>query len=424
MERERSEKLLNELNEVLYDDSANVSADDAMLPFETLDDFSTDPVEFNEMAKTMLTRVEAVFDKAVKYNRHSKQYIKTAVQLEKGIKFLASCCLTKIALKMNKGDYPELAQLSTEKLYRMTSFHYRKINAALDEYQAKNNDLDDVLLEMQFRYFNLLGRLRSTEVRIYKYQDKRIFGTDDDTPIVHGKAFSEKSWTREIHKQYSEPASFHQPASFSPLGAFLPENGNPAAEKPQALPEPSAEDSKEKLNNSGEDGMKVSVVPQENRPETPSNNNVEIPEAEILEEAPMNGESETVVSEAQNCSSSDTGILQEETMDDASPGNTCSEENDPLESGTADENPVPESSGNTDEGMIIPEEDRLITVAPTWQEIVQNAIETRGLDEDGGISLTIPEMCSILCDDNFEREAPDLAEQFRQIIMEYDPGGV
>ena len=399
MDREQGEKLLNEMQAILSDDSSNVRADDAMLPFETLDDFSTDPVEFNEMAKTMLTRVEAVFDKAVKYNRHSKQYIKTAVQLEKGIKFLASCCLTKIALKMNKEDHPELAQLSTEKLYRMASFHYRKINAALDEYQAKNNDIDDVLLEMQYRYFNLLGRLRSTEVRIYKYQDKRIFGNEDETPIVHGRAFSEKSWTRKIHEKYSEPASFHQPASFSPMTAFLPENGKAAAEKPQALPEPSAEVSE----------------------------NVDIPEAEILQETPGNGDSETVENEAQNCSPTGTRMnqraLPDETMD-ALQENTCSEENDPFESKTADENPVLESSGNAAEGMIIPEEDRLITVAPTWQEIVQNAIDTRGLDANGGVSLTITEMCSVLCDDNFERDEPDLAQQFRQIIAEYDPGGI
>ena len=398
--REKGEKLLNEMQAILSDDSTNVSADDAMLPFETLDDFSTDPVEFNEMAKTMLTRVEAVFDKAVKYNRHSKQYIKTAVQLEKGIKFLASCCLTKIALKMDKTEHPELAQLSTEKLYRMASFHYRKINAALDEYQAKNNDIDDMLLEMQYRYFNLLGRLRSTEVRIYKYQDKRIFGNEDETPIVHGRAFSEKSWTRKIHEKYSEPASFHQPASFSPMTAFLPENGKAAAEKPQALSEPSAE----------------------------VTGNVEIPEAEILQETPIDCGSKTVADEAQNCSPADTGMnqgsLQEETMDDASQENSCSEENDPFGNKTADENPAAESSENATEGMIIPEEDRLITVAPTWQEIVQNAIDTRGLDENGGVSLTIPEMCNILCDDNFERDVPDLAEQFRQMIAEYDPGGI
>ena len=398
MDRERGEKLLNEMQTFLSDDSANVSADDAMQPFETLDDFSTDPVEFNEMAKTMLTRVEAVFDKAVKYNRHSKQYIRTAVQLEKGIKFLASCCLTKIAMKMDKTEHPELAQLSTEKLYRMASFHYRKINAALDEYQAKNNDIDDVLLEMQYRYFNLLGRLRSTEVRIYKYQDKRIFGTEDETPIVHGRAFSEKSWTRKIHEKYSEPASFHQPASFSPMTAFLPENGISAAEKPQALPEPSKDVSREP----------------------------EIPEAEILAETPGNGDSETLVNEAQDCSPFDTGMTQrslpEETMDNASQENTCSEEKDPAESKTADENQVPESSRNLSEEMIIPEEDRPITVAPTWQEIVQNVIETRGLDENGGVTLTVPEMCNVLCDDNFERDVPDLAEQFRQIIAEYDPG--
>ena len=182
------------------------------------------------------------------------------------------------------------------------------------------------------------------------------------------------------------------------MTAYLPENGKAAAERPSALPEPSAE----------------------------VQGNVAIPEAEILEKTSGNGVLETVVSEAQNCSPSDTemnpGTLQEETTDDASQENTCSEENDPFESKTSDENTVPESSENPSEGMIIPEEDWLITVAPIWQEIVQNAIDTRGFDENGGISLTIPEMCSVLCDDNFERDVPDLAGQFRQMIAEYDPG--
>ena len=398
MDREQGEKLLNEMQAFLSDDNSNVSADDAMLPFETLDDFSTAPVEFNEMAKTMLTRVEAVFDKAVKYNRHSKQYLKSAVQLEKGIKFLASCCLTKIALTMNKTDYPELGQLSTEKLYRMASFHYRKINAALDEYQAKNNDLDDALLEMQFRYFNLLGRLCSTEVRIYKYQDKRIFGTEDSSPLIHGKAFSKESWTREIHKKYSEPASFHQLSSFSPLTAFIPENGQGTLEEPQAQPEALPESSKE--------------VSKE----------TEIPEAEILQETPINSESITVLGEARNCSPACTEINQEKTAA-SSQENTWYEENNTAESKAEDENTVPESSGNSAESRIIPEEDRLITVAPTWREIMQKTAETRGINEDGSVSLTIPEMASMLCDDNFELEAPGLAAQFAQIIAEYDPGG-
>ena len=50
--------------------------------------------------------------------------------------------------------------------------------------------------------------------------------------------FSVKSWTREIHKQYSEPASFHQPASFSPLAPVVLNPENPVADQPKTFPTP------------------------------------------------------------------------------------------------------------------------------------------------------------------------------------------
>ena len=88
-------ELICKMNEFLTED-LNVSAsDDNALPFETLDDYSTDPIGFSEMSEMMLKKVEFAFDLAVKYNRRSSQYLKCCAKLERGIKYLGSCCLTK-----------------------------------------------------------------------------------------------------------------------------------------------------------------------------------------------------------------------------------------------------------------------------------------------------------------------------------------
>lgn len=101
----------------------------------------------------------------------------------------------------------------------MASFHFRKIDRALDEFVREINEMDDSLLDMQFRYFNLLERLRSTEVKIHKFDVNYVF-TDNPNcdPIIHGLAFSDHSWTKSIHKKHKEEAAaFRQAAAFSPL---------------------------------------------------------------------------------------------------------------------------------------------------------------------------------------------------------------
>ena len=77
------EKLVSEMNEFL---SASSGTDDGDLPFEPLDAFSTEPVEFSEMAGDMLDKVENLFDLTRLYNRHSVKYLKAFALLEKGIR--------------------------------------------------------------------------------------------------------------------------------------------------------------------------------------------------------------------------------------------------------------------------------------------------------------------------------------------------
>ena len=223
MAETNGEKLLSEMDQFLTGEaqknaSAETAEDDA-LPFETIDDYSTAPVEFNEMALKLMAKVDAVFELAVKYNRHSSAYLKTCSKLEKGIIFLARCCRTKYALENHKHKYPELGQLSTDKLYRMTSFHFRKIDRALTEYMEQKQEISDELMDMQFRYFNLLDRLRATEVKISRDHDNCFYAEHENyDATIHGLAFSPDSWTRHIHKSHNtEPAAFNRASAFSPL---------------------------------------------------------------------------------------------------------------------------------------------------------------------------------------------------------------
>ena len=217
MEQPDDKKLIAEMDEFLTDDAqtcAAVAADpEDGLPFESIDSYSTDPIGFEAMSLKMLTKVEAVFDLAVLYNRHSSKYLKKCAQMEKGIKYLGTLCYTKHALERKKQTFPSLGQLSTEKLYCMASFHFEKLDRALSEYIEQKHEIDDALLDMQFRYFSLLERIRSTEVKLHKYDDCLYYGQENYDPVINGFAFSEKSWTKSCHDtEHEAPAFRHSPA--------------------------------------------------------------------------------------------------------------------------------------------------------------------------------------------------------------------
>ncbi len=208
---------IDEMNKFLTETvtAAEQNADDDGLPFETIDAFSTDPIGFGELSERMLARVELIFDQTVLYNRQSSKYLKACAMLERGIKYLGSACLTKIALeKKKKMSFPELRQLSTEKLYRMASFNFRKLDTALTENVEGKHELTDGLLDMQFRYYNLLQRLRSTEVKIYNYHFKMYYEEEDYTPVIHGNAFTKKSGVREYTKDHMDPPAFRNAPAF------------------------------------------------------------------------------------------------------------------------------------------------------------------------------------------------------------------
>ena len=209
------DKLLDEMKDFISDAADVMSdADDDGLPFEPFDAFSTDPVEFGEMGRRMLDQVENIFDLTRMYNRHSGKYMQACTLLDRGIRMLASVCVTRSAMERSRFPLPELGQLTTGKLYRMASFNYRKLDTALTERLQKGNDLYPELTRMFFRYFNLLNRLRATELRIHKYYDKKYYGKEDFGPVIRGLAFSKKSWTRSDTSDKEEAPAFRSAPAF------------------------------------------------------------------------------------------------------------------------------------------------------------------------------------------------------------------
>ncbi len=214
MAQTNGELLIVETDKYLSE-NATVSADaDTALPFEVIDEYLDDPAGFNDVCAKLFTKVQSVFDLAVKYNRHSPDYLKSLARLEKGIKYLGGSCLQKYALEQKKYVFPELAQLNTANLYTMTAVHFNKIDRALTEYMDQHQSVDDALLDMEYRYFHLMERLRATEVKINNYDNKRIYGKEDYDPVIHGLAFSEKSWTKRAH-EHDEPMAFQWARAFT-----------------------------------------------------------------------------------------------------------------------------------------------------------------------------------------------------------------
>ncbi len=216
MAQTNGELLITETDEYLRkSENEPVSADaDTALPFEVIDEYLDDPAGFNDVCAKLFKKVQSVFDLAVKYNRHSPDYLKSLAKLEKGIKYLGGSCLQKYALEQKKHVFPELAQLNTANLYTMTAVHFNKIDRALTEYMDQHQAVDDALLDMEYRYFHLMERLRATEVKIHNYNYKLYSENEDYDPVIYGLAFSEKSWNKSAH-EHDEPMAFQRARALS-----------------------------------------------------------------------------------------------------------------------------------------------------------------------------------------------------------------
>ena len=415
MEKSEDKKMIAEMNDFLADKAKAKSAGDAKaeenLPFESIDSYSTDPVGFGEMSLRMLNKVEFVFDLAVKENRFSPKYLKRCTQLEKGIKYLGSLCVTKYALQTKGQTFPQLGQLSTEKLYCMTSHHFRKLDMAVTEYMFEHRDVPDRLFDMEMRYFNLLERLRSTEVKIEKFHDRYIFGPEDYSPIIHGMAFSGKNKSRSIHEKHDEAPAFRHAPAFSPLASAS--GLNKKSEIRNKNLSSSNEEGSTQGRSSGSESIRRSLHLTESAIAAP------------CVAKPTHG---TVTCDALLPENEEERMKKEERIEEQGP-RIENEETSPSMLGLIPAAPSEDAenkndvlvSGVSDQGSVNDEQDSDAELPPCL-EIMKRVMERSREAADDSLTFTIGEMEFLAKDPLFARLDPRLAADIRKILEAGPPG--
>ena len=218
------EKVLDAMN--TFD--ANAASGCEELPFESLDDFSVAPLTFEETAVMVWQKTEYFFDLTAKFNRKSEKYLEACAFLEKGVKYLGSCCLTAAVLgEEDDQEFPKLEGLSTHWLFGLVSFNVRKLDAAVNEFLADTGDIPGKWLDMQFRFLNLAERLKATERKIYDCS-KDSYNPERAKIVSQAKMFTKGAWNRYEVRRHVKPPVFR-------TGAALPMIRS-AVDHPEALP--------------------------------------------------------------------------------------------------------------------------------------------------------------------------------------------
>lgn len=144
------------------------------LPDETFNDFSDDPLSFEDAALDLWKNTRRIYYHACIANRFSEAYLKYCGELEKSIRQAVSFCLAKAVLEKEGMDLPQLRSMEILELVRMSSYHFRKCGAAFEGAYIDNDFLGLSYLDWQLRWASLSERLKATEVKIQKIRDGKI----------------------------------------------------------------------------------------------------------------------------------------------------------------------------------------------------------------------------------------------------------
>lgn len=183
-------------NEILYSDVSDdtVLCDNYGLPFEPCDEFSEDPLGFEELTETLWKDLTETYDLARRYNKQSPHYLKLCAHLEKNIKYMGSLCVTKAVLEQNGLCFPGIYHISIEGLYSIVSLNFRKCHAAFRELIDNKKGFDMNLLDWVCRWAALAGRLKATAEKIQKIRTGKI---NAESLLEREKVFSGSSRNRE-----------------------------------------------------------------------------------------------------------------------------------------------------------------------------------------------------------------------------------
>ena len=165
------------------------------LPAESFENFSECPLTFEEMAAGMRKDLEKVYTLTGTLNRFSADYPLVCRQLERMIKRMGSCCVTKAVLEQKGFDFPTLKDLDMKDLYCMVSFNFRKTRTAFHDSERLKDCADMGLLELECRWVDLAERLKLTEEKIRMIRSGKL---NADRMLERAELFKgEKGYSRK-----------------------------------------------------------------------------------------------------------------------------------------------------------------------------------------------------------------------------------
>ena len=151
----------------------NAAAKSRFAP-ESTNEFSDDPFVFEESAKLLWEDTRIAYHHACIENRFTDEYLKLCTRLEKNIRQVGSCCLTKAALEQEGRTFSGLDSMNIYELLKMVSYHLRKCHAAFREIYQEDSLLGLSYLNQEVRWVELGNRLKATDLKIQKIKDGQI----------------------------------------------------------------------------------------------------------------------------------------------------------------------------------------------------------------------------------------------------------
>lgn len=197
---------------------ADAEADIYGYPFEPDNAISAEPLGFYESALRLKTEANELFGFIHKLNRHSPLFLKASSLMEKLIRQLGVCCITRAVLEQEGNDFDLLEGLTISWLKRIAAFNVRKCYAAFME-DREMNRFHSAVLDLSIRWTALDKRLSATEEKIEKIKSGKIRADLPDKALPLSEAGAP-----EAHpEQTSEMTSLASPRAFSVDRAALAE---------------------------------------------------------------------------------------------------------------------------------------------------------------------------------------------------------
>ena len=151
-----------------------ILTDEYGLPFEPEGCYNSAPLAFEEMVQELWIVTNNAHYAATRYNRHSPTYMLLSDYLEKNIRQLGSCCITKAVIEHEEGEkFGFLSDLTIKRLRKIIGFNFRKCYQSFMESQTLGH-YNAATLNLSVRWAALDKRLIATAEKIEKINAGKV----------------------------------------------------------------------------------------------------------------------------------------------------------------------------------------------------------------------------------------------------------